>query len=229
MADVKSLVRQAAKQKRIEHPLAKYSSTGQLSCVLCDFPVKSDALWHTHLLSKRHKDAFQAAEDKKRRETSKRVAEEQSSETKKPKISSTSRPPIDGKGPENEMAQKLPEGFFDDVKKEAKIRKVDPREAVEEEFAKFQKELEVEAEAADELLEADAVEEMEDRAVEEEVEQKEAESRVAQLKNRFAALKQEKAVGGGRAKAAAEESGEGDEDDDDVDVDGMFGWRAKAL
>ncbi len=57
MADLKSLFRsqQLNKEKRITHPLAKYSATGDLLCTACNARVKSDALWPVHLLSKDHK------------------------------------------------------------------------------------------------------------------------------------------------------------------------------
>ncbi|KAK2901512.1 hypothetical protein Q8A67_009627 [Cirrhinus molitorella] len=44
------------RQKRVESPFARYSSVGQLSCSLCNAPVKSALLWQTHVLGKPHKD-----------------------------------------------------------------------------------------------------------------------------------------------------------------------------
>lgn len=41
-------------QKRIESPLAKYNSIGQLSCIICNQAVKSEVLWNAHLNSKTH-------------------------------------------------------------------------------------------------------------------------------------------------------------------------------
>ena len=43
-----------ASQKRIESPLAKYNSIGQLTCIICNLVVKSENLWNTHLNSKIH-------------------------------------------------------------------------------------------------------------------------------------------------------------------------------
>lgn len=43
-------------RKRIESPLARYSRSGQLSCVLCKIPVKSELLWPTHVLGKQHRE-----------------------------------------------------------------------------------------------------------------------------------------------------------------------------
>ncbi|XP_008055653.1 zinc finger protein 830 [Carlito syrichta] len=43
-------------RKRIESPFAKYNRLGQLSCVLCNTPVKSELLWQTHVLGKQHRE-----------------------------------------------------------------------------------------------------------------------------------------------------------------------------
>lgn len=42
--------------KRIESPLAKYNSIGQLTCLVCNQVVKSENLWNAHLNSKTHLD-----------------------------------------------------------------------------------------------------------------------------------------------------------------------------
>ena len=43
-------------QKRIESPLAKYNSIGQLTCIVCNQIVKSEVMWNAHLSSKVHLD-----------------------------------------------------------------------------------------------------------------------------------------------------------------------------
>lgn len=48
--------RSTERDKRVDSPHARYSSVGQLSCALCNAPVKSALLWHTHVLGKTHKD-----------------------------------------------------------------------------------------------------------------------------------------------------------------------------
>ena len=34
----------------------RYNSLGQLSCVVCEIPIKSELFWQTHLQSKKHKE-----------------------------------------------------------------------------------------------------------------------------------------------------------------------------
>lgn len=48
--------RLSTNRKRIESPLAKYNRLGQLSCALCNIPVKSELLWPTHVLGKQHRE-----------------------------------------------------------------------------------------------------------------------------------------------------------------------------
>ncbi|KAJ8291116.1 hypothetical protein GJAV_G00021580 [Gymnothorax javanicus] len=45
----------ADQKKRIESPFPTYNSLGNLSCVLCCVPVKSNLLWQAHVLGKQHK------------------------------------------------------------------------------------------------------------------------------------------------------------------------------
>lgn len=53
---MKEKQRLSTNRKRIESPLAKYNRLGQLSCALCNAPVKSELLWQTHVLGKQHRE-----------------------------------------------------------------------------------------------------------------------------------------------------------------------------
>ncbi|XP_008565622.1 PREDICTED: zinc finger protein 830-like [Galeopterus variegatus] len=53
---MKEKQRQSTNRKRIESPFAKYNRLGQLSCALCNSPVKSELLWQTHVLGKQHRE-----------------------------------------------------------------------------------------------------------------------------------------------------------------------------
>jgi zinc finger protein 830 len=52
--DPRALLRAARKDRRITHPHASYTSTGNLLCNLCECPVKSEASWSAHLHSTGH-------------------------------------------------------------------------------------------------------------------------------------------------------------------------------
>ncbi|EPQ03936.1 Zinc finger protein 830 [Myotis brandtii] len=53
---MKEKQRQSTNRKRIESPFAKYNRLGQLSCALCNAPIKSELLWQTHVLGKQHRE-----------------------------------------------------------------------------------------------------------------------------------------------------------------------------
>lgn len=52
--DPRALLRAARKERRVAHPHASYTSTGNLLCNLCECPIKSEAAWGTHLHSTGH-------------------------------------------------------------------------------------------------------------------------------------------------------------------------------
>lgn len=56
MADLRALMKERkAASKRIDHPYARYTNSGQLSCSLCSLTVKNEVLWPAHLTSKVHR------------------------------------------------------------------------------------------------------------------------------------------------------------------------------
>lgn len=55
MSDVRALLKAKRQEARVNHPLASYSSTGQLRCVACSTVVKQAASWVGHVGSKTHR------------------------------------------------------------------------------------------------------------------------------------------------------------------------------
>ncbi|KAH8094581.1 hypothetical protein BXZ70DRAFT_366365 [Cristinia sonorae] len=55
MADVRALLKAKRQEARVNHPLAAYSSTGQLRCIACGTVVKQAASWTGHVGSKSHR------------------------------------------------------------------------------------------------------------------------------------------------------------------------------
>ena len=55
MSDVRALLKAKRQEARISHPLASYSSTGQLRCIACGTVVKQAASWNGHVGSKAHR------------------------------------------------------------------------------------------------------------------------------------------------------------------------------
>ncbi|KAL8693840.1 MAG: hypothetical protein Q9218_001396 [Villophora microphyllina] len=54
MADVRSMLRNERANRRITNPHLTYSTTGTLTCIVCQFQIKSEALWNKHLASSQH-------------------------------------------------------------------------------------------------------------------------------------------------------------------------------
>ncbi|KAI1472648.1 uncharacterized protein F4812DRAFT_454463 [Daldinia caldariorum] len=60
MADARALLRAHRAENRIKHPHAAYSDAGKLLCKLCHEPVKTEALWESHVRSPNHRKRAQA-------------------------------------------------------------------------------------------------------------------------------------------------------------------------
>jgi len=115
MSDVRALLKAKRQEARIVHPLAVYSTSGQLRCIACTINVKHGSAWEGHLGSKVHrtnvtglKDAERRGEEWKeeQRIQGKRKAEEydgDSDETKRPKVQAETGKP-----------SPFPADFFDD-------------------------------------------------------------------------------------------------------------------
>ena len=59
MADVRALLRNERLTRRIAHPNAIYSSSGTLSCNVCNLRLQADSLWEPHLAGKIHQKNLQ--------------------------------------------------------------------------------------------------------------------------------------------------------------------------
>ncbi|KAG9315103.1 hypothetical protein JVU11DRAFT_4215 [Chiua virens] len=55
MADVRTLLKAKRQEIRIDHPLASYTSGGQLRCIVCEINIKHPSAWDGHLGSKAHR------------------------------------------------------------------------------------------------------------------------------------------------------------------------------
>ena len=58
-ANVRSLLRNERKARRIEHPHATYTAAGILSCQLCHIQIKAESLWNQHLRGSHHRGQLQ--------------------------------------------------------------------------------------------------------------------------------------------------------------------------
>ena len=89
---------QRLESKKIESPLAKYNSIGQLTCIVCNQVVKSELLWNAHINTKAHlenkaklKSKLKGADDA---QTFKKPALATSSTTKETKSAAAQDPSV---------------------------------------------------------------------------------------------------------------------------------------
>jgi len=140
---------------------------------------------------------------------------------------STKTADLDGVQPEaGDGKASLPEGFFDDPVMDAKARGVQYVDKEEEEWEAFQKEIETEANVAQNILVEDRNEATVDRQIEEIDDQIQAWQRV----NRLEKLKDEveSKLKPAKAQDKAEKAESDEESDDDLDdVQDFVDWRNK--
>jgi len=80
MADVRALLKAKRQEARITHPLASYTSSGQLRCSACGTTVKHASAWEGHLGSKIHRTTVARLKEEERIREEQRLKEEQEQE-----------------------------------------------------------------------------------------------------------------------------------------------------
>lgn len=247
------------------NPPYTYNDLGQLTCVLCQSVVRSEDVWKIHLNAKQHKENVLAAKELKERVEKQATAPKRAAAKaeevipeKKPKgilKNATPRlvPPeaatvpvpeatpmevTEAEAPEEE-GKTLPEGFFDDPKKDAVARNLEYKDPVQEEWDRFQKEIREAATVSNEIIAEDQEESTAERQIVEIDEQirnwsrvltmeKRKEERMRRLQERANARSksgEEKKEVEVESEDEVEESGEGAEEDGTEDEFGS--WRAK--
>ncbi|VDM31087.1 unnamed protein product [Hydatigera taeniaeformis] len=152
---------------------ARYNSYGKISCIVCGIPIKSEITWKAHILSKTHKDNAIRGTDSLRRIQSQvrdcappakqlklEVAESQveDSKFKKEEEVTPELPSSSQSKPKEEVAAQncvLPEGFFDDARRDAEVRNVPFKDKMDAEMEIFRKELGTLDQESEQILEKD--------------------------------------------------------------------------
>ncbi|KAI9556853.1 hypothetical protein GHT06_016645 [Daphnia sinensis] len=297
----KSSIKLIGTTKKIESPLAKYNSVGQLTCIVCNSVVKNELVWTAHVNGRQHRERVLALKTPavetqfmkpKQIPAIKRKAEPSTTSdgfddmpTKKgvPRDFFDSQPPKFAEMPapmpiksilknarkpsqhdhyvvkaevsklvedmetddgfetsnkipsENEKltshpvdtisSNALPEGFFDDPKMDAKVRQIEFKDPVEEEWNKFQKEIHDEVTASVALQEEDQEESTAERQLEEIEEQMLKWRRVLELEQKKELYEQRVRA---LRESMVEDKSTSSSDDDDAAMDKFFDWRSKA-
>ncbi|PIK36671.1 putative zinc finger protein [Apostichopus japonicus] len=132
--------------------------------------------------------------------------------TKQEKIAESSTPG---------MKTSIPEGFFDDPTVDAKVRKVEVKNTAEEEWVKFQKEMEQQQQASQVILEADEAASQVSRNITEIDEQIQRFANVEKLRDKQDEWKAQKL----RKQNMSHEDSGGSEDEEDYAE--FLDWRSK--
>ncbi|XP_071558068.1 zinc finger protein 830 [Temnothorax nylanderi] len=269
--------------KKIDSPLAKYTDSGQLMCILCKTVVRNETVWPVHLNSKVHKDNVALAK-KTKLETESTVKtpniqtfkrphspSQDTSASKKIKgiLKNSSQPVVQAKSslpadffddnskqvngapvPTQKLESKdrdsavntmdvqhteeeekdkdkvkdtnpatLPEGFFDDPVMDAKVRNVEYKDPIEEEWEKFQKEIKEETAQSAQIIADDQEEATTERQLDEIEEQIRHWSRVMDLAKRM-----EQVQGTDRKQENIDDDASSG---DEAEFDEFLDWRAK--
>ncbi|XP_073235838.1 zinc finger protein 830-like [Porites lutea] len=120
----------------------------------------------------------------------------------------------------------IPEGFFDDPKLDAKVRKVEYRDPAEEEWEKFQKAMQVEAQVSQSIVEEEDEESRVDREFSELSEQRLYYLRAGSLRDKQSIIKDKVSENKILQKESQEEN---NSNSDDSDYEEFFDWRAKKV
>lgn len=121
----------------------------------------------------------------------------------------------------------IPEGFFDDPKLDAKARKVEYKDAAEEEWEKFQKAMQVESQVSQSIVEGEDEESRVDREFSELSEQRLYFLRADALRDKQSTVKEIVSKKKAQARQLQEENPASNSDDSDYEE--LFDWRAKKV
>ncbi|XP_068670304.1 zinc finger protein 830-like [Montipora foliosa] len=121
----------------------------------------------------------------------------------------------------------IPEGFFDDPKLDAKARKVEYKDAAEEEWENFQKAMQVESQVSQSIVEGEDEESRVDREFSELSEQRLYFLRADALRDKQSTVKEIVSKKKAQARKLQEENPASNSDDSDYEE--LFDWRAKKV
>eukprot|EP00099_Drosophila_melanogaster_P028888 NP_733077.3 uncharacterized protein Dmel_CG11839 [Drosophila melanogaster] len=230
----------------VDSPLAKYDSSGILTCIICRIPIKPN-VWKVHINSKQHKlNVDQAKQNKVEKPvtttapkdptgpSTKTSAPAKNSSTlpdKTPQSSQEKHPPLiqektaqgnASSKPENETTvEKLPEKFFD----EDKTNKSEAARLQDEEWQRFQQEIKRADTESSEIV----ADEQEDINLKRHI--KEIDEQIDNWK-RFIKINDQKKVllsKKRRVDPKMEVDPELSSSEEDCSVDDLFDWRTKNL
>ncbi|KAG7214773.1 hypothetical protein INR49_010665 [Caranx melampygus] len=200
--------------------------------------VKSELLWPAHVLGKQHKEKVVELKGVKSQPATpqsqpvKRKAadsEDVNGKKAKPTAGSILKADVQEKSIEKKenTAEALPEGFFDDPVRDAKVRNVDaPKDQMDKEWEEFQKEIRQVNTKSEAIVAEDDEEGRLERQIDEIDEQIECYKRVELLRDKRDVVKKKPLS---RKEELMETDGNIEEEEDEEELLGLLSrdWRAK--
>ncbi|CAL8089407.1 unnamed protein product [Calicophoron daubneyi] len=253
-SDVRQLIKVTrTKTNKINHPYARYNQLGRISCIVCGVQIKSEFAWQAHILSRTHKQ-----NESREHQNSTKRASEQAGHTEPPtkqsrvqglktsdsiisKDTEQSNPKAPGsevilneKNPAEKTGtmtseSKLPEGFFDDRYKDAKIRNVPYKDKITEEVEQFQREMIALEKESEQIVEKEMEAIVSDRNLEEIDTQLEKWKHIENLQiesEKWGAKQRSKPEGQKTTDAEIKQEASDSESDID-DIDELYDFRRK--
>lgn len=132
---------------------------------------------------------------------------------------------------ETKAKEILPEGFFDDPNVDAKVRQVEPKDPLEEEYNRFRKALVEEEHASEVIVEEEEMERQLEREIDEIDRQMSQWSRVHQLEERRDQILAGLGHSAPTVQPKEENSSENFDEpsEDEIDIDDITDWRNKLI
>ncbi|XP_054726167.1 zinc finger protein 830 isoform X3 [Anastrepha obliqua] len=235
-------------EHKVDSKLAKTNANGHIECIICKVTVKSATLWKVHINSKTHKERISIvkqikstfkggpateAASKPATKIAAKIAEKPSEcigtqkilpKTVTPPTPSTptTTVPSPEKSSTNKIDTLLPEKFFDDPVKDAKIRNAEYKDPLTDEWERFQREIREASSVSVAIIAGEQIESAFDRDIDEINDQMKHWSRYMNLEARKGAL------GGTKDQQPETHSSDENETDDDATTE-FSDWRSKSF
>uniref|UniRef100_A0A034W3T9 Zinc finger protein 830 n=2 Tax=Bactrocera dorsalis TaxID=27457 RepID=A0A034W3T9_BACDO len=244
----------AETEHKVDSKLAKTNPNGQIECIICKVTVKSATLWKVHVNSKLHKERITIAKQIKSTfkggipeattklstvttqtpkpstkvvETPKGVvAVQQSLKSTQQIVPKAAPTPVstEKSASANNVDTLLPEKFFDDPVKDAKIRNAEYKDPQADEWERFQREIREASSVSVAIIAGEQMESAFDRDLDEINDQMKHWSRYMNLEARKGVLSVNK-----DHKSETHSSDENESDDEATATSEFSDWRSKSF
>lgn len=214
-----------------------YNDLGQLTCILCKSVVKSDAVWKVHINTKAHKTKVEIAKQLKENSTSVSplpkkshcTTEDYYAKRVKLQLNLVQKPEQFKREHENVITsnETLPEGFFDDPIKDAKLRNAEYKDPNQDEWERFQKEIKEEAILSNAIIAGEQDEATADRQIKEIDEQIQRWNKVLDLEKKKELVSGQERVRSRKNERDGVSAESQSEDEKSDDFEEFPDWRAK--